>query len=60
MAFGSGHYQGIPVSSLSCHTEKERLRVIQGLLGDGVFCVRLAEEHVLLGKVYERLGDLQG
>jgi hypothetical protein len=48
------------VSSLSCHTEKERLRVIQGLLGDGVFCVRLAEEHVLLGKVYERLGDLQG
>lgn len=53
--------RSIPVSSLSCHTKKERACVTKGLLGDGVTCVRLADEHdVLLGKVYERLRGLQG
>ena len=41
-------------------TLRKRDCVTQGLLGDGVACVRLADEHVLLRKVYERLGDLQG
>ena len=48
------------MSSLPCHTEKERPCVTQGLLGDEVSPVRLADEHVLLGKVYERLGDFTG